>query len=169
MRARLHAACVEVTQHMHTVITTTKKLTFPLNTLIGTTFPWKSLTVKEWKSVHSMTLALKPMNRTTAKCQNSISWKFPSHDCPFCEETRTQYDVATTTSKRSAISCFQLSRWWPITASVMVIDQSETSKETSASFQSARSARVSRKVKFIRTSSLWGEVIPRFSLQDVAF
>lgn len=71
LKYSMRSLCWCVTQSCNAVI----KLTFPLNTLIGTTFPCKSFTVKEWKSVHSIMFAPKPTNRTKLNCQTSISCK----------------------------------------------------------------------------------------------
>ena len=57
---------------MNEVTKREKKQTFPLKTLIGTTFPSRSLTVTEWKSVHSITLPPKQNNKIILKCHSAI-------------------------------------------------------------------------------------------------
>ena len=57
---------------MNEVTNKKKKQTFPLKTLIGTTFPSRSLTVIEWKSVHSITLPPKQNIKIILKCHSAI-------------------------------------------------------------------------------------------------
>lgn len=118
-----------------------KKQTFSLKTLIGTTFPSRSLTVIEWKSVHSITLPPKQNTKIIPKFHSAI---FGNNLNDLCERRLV-------TSKSLSWQCLSDQLFvnvkvianhsscycsWPIKGKYW---------ENCASFQSGRSARSEKK------------------------
>lgn len=138
--------------------------TFPLNILIGTTFPCKSLTVIEYKSIDCTANGPKQTKRSSCCIANSILFQNPKHARRLESVLRCCHDNLARRKLFLVVKVMANDRRF-----FTVIVQSEASNKLTAWFQFASFARAVKKGKYIPAFFVSEANLFTFAEKNVAF